>query len=157
MAVATRTSLHCPACGRTWRPAGPLPAPRACPVCHPGRGRPGRSPFRRAVNGRAGYSSLRAFYEANSNRVPAPEPDFGLWWRDEQDGPVYRAAWVEATGELYVVRCDAPVNGGSEVEVLAVTTERDVLEDALSGWRGVCGKERSLDWLRGRAGALAGG
>jgi hypothetical protein len=109
------------------------------------------------VNGRNGYPSLRAFYEANANRVPAPEPDFGLWWRDEDDDPVYRAAWVEATGELYVVRCDASANGGGDVEVLAVTTDRAELERALTGWRKVCGSERSLGWLRSRAEALTAG
>jgi hypothetical protein len=108
------------------------------------------------VNAPAGYSSLRAFYEANSSRVPAPEPDFGLWWREARDGPVYRAAWVEATGEFYIVRCDAPANGGSEVEVLAVTTDRRELEKGLTGWRSVCGQEHSLEWLRSRAEALVG-
>lgn len=156
MAVATRTTLHCPRCGRTWRPAGPLPAPRACPVCHPDRGRPGRSPLRRAVNG-GGYRSLRAFYEANAHRVPALEPDYGLWWRDEEDGPIYRAAWVDTTGELYVVRCDAPADGGGDVEVLAIAAERDAVDRALSGWRKVCGGEGSLSWLRRRASALAVG
>ena len=92
------------------------------------------------MDGRPRYPSLRAFYEANSNRVPAPERDFGLWWRDDADGPVHRAAWVEATGELYVVCCDGAAGGGSHVEVLAVT-DRPGLERALSGWREICGQE----------------
>ncbi len=75
----------------------------------------------------------------------------GLWWREEPDGPLHRAAWVSDTGELYLVRLGPPEEGGGGVEVLVTVAEQERMESALEGWRERCGEPRSLTWLRERA------
>jgi hypothetical protein len=62
----------------------------------------------------------------------------------------YRAAWIEDTGELYVVQAGAPSAGGGHVEVLGAT-DRDGVEAALLGWQSHCREEGSIQWIRGRA------
>jgi hypothetical protein len=100
------------------------------------------------------YRSLALFYTADTRRVHSRELDVGLWWRDDPDGPLHRAAWVCDTGELYLVRLGPLQEGGGEVEVLAKVAERERLESVLSGWREQCGAPRSLRWLRDRADRL---
>jgi hypothetical protein len=78
------------------------------------------------------------------------ELDVGLWWLDEADGPLHRAAWVRDTGELYLVYLGPSADGGGQVEVLATLADRERLECALEGWREQCGRPRSLSWLRER-------
>ena len=99
----------------------------------------------------ARYGSLTSFYTADPRRVDSRERDVGLWWREAADGPLYRAAWVNDTGELYLVRLGPSEQGGGEVEVLATIAEPELLEQALAGWRERCGEPRSLGWLRRRA------
>lgn len=98
------------------------------------------------------YSSLAGFYNADERRVASRELDVGLWWREDADGPLHRAAWVSDTGELYLVRLGPPDDGGGSVEVLARVKDRERLESALAGWRERCGEPRSLSWLRARWG-----
>src|ERR1700726_4194254 len=100
------------------------------------------------------YRSLTHFYTADERRVRSRERDVGLWWRERADGPLHRAAWVNDTGELYLVRLGPPDQGGGEVEVLATVADRERLESVLEGWREQCGRPRSLAWLRGRAARL---
>jgi hypothetical protein len=102
------------------------------------------------------YSSLASFYNGDERRVRSREVDVGLWWRDGEQGPLHRAAWVLETGELYLVRLGPLSEGGGRVEVLAKVFERDCLETVLAGWRERCGQPRSLSWLRERASALGG-
>ncbi|MEA2209455.1 MAG: hypothetical protein QOF54_1932 [Solirubrobacteraceae bacterium] len=102
------------------------------------------------------YGSLSSFYLADPRRVRSRERDIGLWWREDLDGPLHRAAWVTDTGELYLVRLGPADAGGGEVELLAVVADREQLERALTGWRERCGDRRSLAWLRTRARTLAG-
>jgi hypothetical protein len=97
------------------------------------------------------YDSLARFYNANECRVRSRELDVGLWWREELDGPLHRAAWVSDTGELYLVRLGPAREGGGVVEVLAQLEDRALLERMLDGWRERCGEPRSLGWLRARA------
>jgi hypothetical protein len=104
----------------------------------------------------ARYGSLASFYREDPCRVRSREVDVGLWWREERDGPLHRAAWVVDTGELYLVRLGPPEDGGGRVEVLASVFEREQLEIVLSGWREHCGEPRSLAWLRERAAGLSG-
>jgi hypothetical protein len=99
------------------------------------------------------YRSLSNFYNADPRRIRSREQDVGLWWREDADGPLHRAAWVSDTGELYLARLGPAEQGGGEVEVLAVA-EREQLESALEGWREQCGAPRSLSWLRERAARL---
>jgi hypothetical protein len=63
------------------------------------------------------YDSLARFYNADERRVRSRELDVGLWWREDVDGPLHRAAWVSDTGELYLVRLGSPAAGGRRVEV----------------------------------------
>jgi hypothetical protein len=97
------------------------------------------------------YESLARFYNADERRMRSRELDVGLWWREEADGPLHRAAWVSDTGELYLVRLGPADVGGGLVEVLATVEDRALLDGALDGWREHCGEPRSLAWLRERA------
>jgi hypothetical protein len=97
------------------------------------------------------YDSLARFYNADERRVCSRELDIGLWWREELDGPLHRAAWVSDTGELYLVRLGPAGEGGGVVEVLAQLEDRALLDCTLAGWRERCGEPRSLEWLRERA------
>jgi hypothetical protein len=100
------------------------------------------------------YPTLVAFYSADPARLDSRERDVGLWWRSGKDGPMHRAAWVEDTGELYVVRLGPASEGGGAVEVIARAPDAERLERALSGWRERCGMPGSLQWLRVRAARL---
>jgi hypothetical protein len=100
------------------------------------------------------YPSLVAFYSADGERLTSRERDVGLWWRSDEDGPMHRAAWIEATGELYLVRLGPAAEGGGGVEVIARVSDADALESALRGWRERCGMPGSLQWLRVRAARL---
>jgi hypothetical protein len=100
------------------------------------------------------YGSLRSFYTADPRRVKSRERDIGLWWREDADGPLHRAAWVSDTGELYLVRLGPAEQGGGTVELLATVAEQERLERVLDGWREHCGEPRSLSWLRERTSSL---
>lgn len=93
------------------------------------------------------YSSIAAFVRGNPARLHSPEIDLGLHWHDRET--LYRAAWIEDTGELYVVQLGAPEQGGGHVEVLAAGLEREALEAALSGWQ-EAHERQQLQWLRER-------
>jgi hypothetical protein len=97
------------------------------------------------------YDSLACFYNADERRLRSRELDVGLWWREDVDGPLHRAAWVSDTGELYLVRLGPADDGGGIVEVLARVADRALLDRVLAGWRERCGELQSLDWLRERA------
>ncbi|MCW3069408.1 MAG: hypothetical protein JWL67_2033 [Solirubrobacterales bacterium] len=97
------------------------------------------------------YRSLANFYAADPRRVESRELDVGLWWREDAEGPLHRAAWVSETGELYLVRLGPVEQGGGRVELLATVADRARMERVLDGWRDRCGQPRSLVWLRGRA------
>jgi hypothetical protein len=109
-----------------------------------------REPPRASAGACTRYSSLAGFYTADPRRVSSRELDVGLWWREELDGPLHRAAWVSDTGELYLVRLGPQAAGGGRVEVLARIDERERMEALLAGWRERCGEPRSLSWLRRR-------
>jgi hypothetical protein len=96
------------------------------------------------------YSSLDAFYAAHPRRHTGRERDFGLFWTGP-DHRVYRAAWVEETGELYVHQHLA-TRGDGRVEVLR-RFSRSELERQLRGWRDVIGRAGSFDWLVARVAA----
>ncbi len=96
------------------------------------------------------YESLARFYNTDERRVRSRELDVGLWWREDADGPLHRAAWVSDTGELYLVRLGPAAEGGGHVEVLARVDDRELLDCVLDGWRERCGEPGSLGWLRER-------
>jgi hypothetical protein len=110
----------------------------------------------RALADRANrYESLSNFYRADSRRRSSREQDVGLWWRVGAHGPVYRAAWVRETGELYVTRLGPLQDGRGEVLVLGRAQDRNELETVLQGWQDVCPQPDSMTWLRHRAAGLA--
>src|SRR3954470_21630646 len=84
------------------------------------------------------YSTLKAFYRADPRRIQSREHDVGLWWRENANGPLHRAAWVSDTGELSLVRLGPAEHGGGQVEVLATVAEQERLEHMLEGWRERC-------------------
>jgi hypothetical protein len=100
------------------------------------------------------YRSLRNFYLADRCRRSSREDDVGLWWRVGLHGPLYRAAWVRNTGELYVTRLGRHQDGAGEVQVLGRADDRHQLDAALNGWQDACPAPDSLTWLRHRAASL---
>jgi hypothetical protein len=65
----------------------------------------------------------------------------------DHHGSTYRAAWIEATGELYSVRHGGPRNLG-RVTVLA-RMSADALDHELDGWRAACDADEpgTYEWL----------
>jgi hypothetical protein len=102
------------------------------------------------------YPSLASFYNADPRRIESRELDVGLWWRQAEDGPLHRAAWISDTGELYLVRLGPAEQGGGSVEVLGTADSRRELDEAMRGWREQCGAPSSLAWLRRHANGLRG-
>jgi len=100
------------------------------------------------------YRSLRSFYLADRRRRASPEDDIGLWWRVGVHGPLYRAAWVHDTGELYVTRLGGRHHHADEVLVLGCVRDRGQLDEALRGWQDACPTPDSMTWLRRRAACL---
>jgi hypothetical protein len=99
------------------------------------------------------YRSIAAFVHRDERRLRSREYDIGLTWRDAETGRTYRAAWVEATGELFVVQNGAPEEGGGHVEVLVTGCDEERLSRVLPGWRELVGPMGSLDVLRRAVGA----
>ena len=94
------------------------------------------------------YPSLEAFYKGDHRRRSSRERDVGLFWRGRA-GATYRAAWVQNTGEVYLLKHGRPDCKGGPVRLIGSYTSREV-DDAFSGWRDVCGRPRSVDWLLAR-------
>ncbi|MEA2341725.1 MAG: hypothetical protein QOG11_1802 [Solirubrobacteraceae bacterium] len=97
------------------------------------------------------YLSLDAFYASDQRRAASGEVDTGLWWSGlGNHAPTFRAAWVQATGELYVMQ-HAGTLGGGRVDVIAEVADEEALAARLAGWHRVCGEPGSLGWLLQRA------
>ena len=92
------------------------------------------------------FLSLGAFYATGPARRASRERDVGLFWRSSK-GPTYRAAWVRDTGELYLFQHALGGPGGGSVHLIAGTYAEPELDLRLEGWRDVCGREGSLEWL----------
>jgi len=95
------------------------------------------------------YPSLHAFYAGDRRRRTSRERDVGLFWRG-RGGHTYRAAWVQATGEVYLLEHGPPDCQGGPVRLLGSYSSREV-DETFAGWRDVCGRPRSLEWLLDRA------
>ena len=65
--------------------------------------------------------------------------------------PTFRAAYVEATGEIYVMQHEG-LPGGGRVEVVATRAAYDDVLADLGGMDQVCGEPGSLRWLLDRLG-----
>jgi DNA-directed RNA polymerase subunit RPC12/RpoP len=138
-AGAATPAARCPSCRRRLVPiakpldAQPLHAPSVVSA-QPGSYRAGSGT----------EDSFAAFIAADSRRLHSRERDFGLHWSEPGSHRMFRAAWIEATGELYLVQLGDAGDGGGHVELLAVF-EGPALEAALHG---------SLRWLRRRSGGI---
>jgi hypothetical protein len=98
------------------------------------------------------YLSLGAFRAADVRRDIEHEADLGDWWLGaDWHQPRFRAAWIEQTGELYVMQHEG-LPGGGTVEVVGHLPSRAAVDEALAGWEGVVGDWGSIGWLRERAG-----
>ena len=135
VAAAPERTRRCPSCRRrlavVWMPE----LPRAAP------GTFAESPHT--------FASVDDFVASDPRRLTSREVDFGLHWHDPSTGASYRAAWIEDTGELYVVQAGEPAEGGGHVEVLALT-DRATIESALAGRPA----RASLAWVRRRVARL---
>jgi hypothetical protein len=130
--------------------------PARCPDCDGWLARVWMPEVRRAdagsySDGPNTYASLDEFARADPARLTSREVDFGVLWRERSSASrSYRAAWIEQTGELYVVQAGEPGDGGGHVEVLGMT-DRTGVEAGLRGWQDQCRREGSLAWIRSRA------
>lgn len=102
------------------------------------------------------YPAPAGFYAADRRRRASREVDIGLWWRGDPGTPTFRAAWVEETGEIYLVQ-HGPWRNAGRVTVLGRIRDRAALGRRMAGWREVCGREGSLRWLRQRLNASGSG
>ena len=94
------------------------------------------------------YQSIINFLREDERRMRSREYDIGLSWRDASTGHTYRAAWIEETGELFIVQSGAPDDGGGHVEVLVTGCDEERLSRVLPGWRDLVGPMGSLEVLR---------
>jgi hypothetical protein len=101
------------------------------------------------------YATPHSFYAADQRRRRSHQRDFGHLWRGRR-GATYRAAWVQATGELYIVRHGHPHAGGGTVGVTERRFGLGELHTVLSGYEDVCGRAGSLGWLLERISARSG-
>jgi hypothetical protein len=113
-----------------------------------------RRPRRQHGSDMPTYLSLGAFYAADRRRATSRERDVGLWWRGDGSLPrSYRAAYVEGTGELYVMQHEG-MRGGGRVQVLGRYDSFAELHRVVAGWEDVCGDPGSIDWLLARVGRV---
>lgn len=103
------------------------------------------------------FQSFDAFLECDPRRVLRHGTVFGGAWRtgDSAQGS-WRCVWLDATGELIVVK--QRWRGGLQllgaVHVLADGLfDLDEVREMLHGWEVVCGRLHSLRWLRERCAA----
>jgi hypothetical protein len=165
--MARMNQARCSHCQQRFYIASTQPPRFRCPICRARleaappvqRGDRPTLPFALAPMPRAGpgsyeersatYRSIVAFVDERPQRLYSRERDVGLRWRDGT--AIYRAAWIQDTGELYLVQLGAPDQGGGHVELLAAGLKIEELEGAVSGWREAQEDgDHSLDWLRDR-------
>jgi hypothetical protein len=97
------------------------------------------------------YPSLEAFYAEDPRRLNSRERDIGLYWRAGRS-VTFRAAWVQGTGEVYLFRHGAPLEGGGTVKVIRRRFSLYELQRELRGYREVVGRRESLAWFLERVG-----
>jgi hypothetical protein len=95
----------------------------------------------------ATHDSLGAFVFDDPRRALRSEHELGdLWLGDGFPPPAWRAAWLPATGELYVQRLGG-VRPGGRVTVVAHFDDEATIEQRLAGWQDICGTAGSVHWL----------
>lgn len=103
------------------------------------------------------FADPEAFLAGDGRRVLSHGVVFGGAWRtgDSAKGS-WRCVWLEATGELVVVkqRWVEGLHVLGAVHVLATGLyDVDEVRELLAGWEARCGPLWSLDWLRERCAA----
>lgn len=96
----------------------------------------------------ASCASVVDFVGSDPRRLFSRERDFGLRWR--QGSSLYRVAWIEDTGELYIVQLGTPESGGGHIELLAAGAGAADVERWLGEWQDRMDRPDSLGWLRRR-------
>jgi len=99
------------------------------------------------------FPSLDAFYADDRRRRFSRERDVGLAWVGH-DGASFRAAWIQETGEVYLLRHGPPVAGGGPVHLVERRFGLGDLHRQLKGYATVCGHRDSLRWFLDRLGGL---
>ncbi|MEA2154553.1 MAG: hypothetical protein QOE11_693 [Solirubrobacteraceae bacterium] len=98
------------------------------------------------------HASLGTFVSDDPRRELRSERELGDWWLgDGYPPPGWRAAWLPATGELYVQRLGG-VRPGGRVTVVARFADEQALDEHFAGWEDVCGTPGSIRWLLDRLG-----
>jgi hypothetical protein len=109
---------------------------------------------------------IEEFYDGDSRRRPSAEIELGTEWHDRH-GTRYAVSWVEATGELYVMREPVPhvvedPFGGLHpsmraqeemkmtVHVVAQIDTHDELERIVAGWPKEMTGDGGAEWLAER-------
>jgi hypothetical protein len=107
---------------------------------------------------------IEEFYDENPVRRSSEELEFGRDWTDDQRNR-YEVAWVEDTGELYIM--GEPVEPifsdglGDDfvqrlptedvvVTILTTIPDRAAIDRTLAGWSKAMKQPNSLAWLRDR-------
>ena len=92
----------------------------------------------------------QAFHGADPRRRLSGELDLGATWRLDGGSDSYRVAWLRDTGELYVCRADGYDGSCTEVQVLAVVDDEQLLDTMVFGWQDARHAPDGLKWLRAR-------
>ncbi|MBK5305194.1 MAG: hypothetical protein JJD92_00750 [Frankiaceae bacterium] len=92
----------------------------------------------------------QAFHAADPRRRQSAEVDLGATWRYADAPDAHRVAWLQDTGELYVCKADGYDGSCTDVSVLAVVRDEDLMDTLLFGWRDARLAPDGLDWLLSR-------
>jgi hypothetical protein len=92
----------------------------------------------------------QAFHADDPRRRQSAEVDFGATWRYDGSSDAHRVAWIRETGELYLCRTDGYDGSCTEVSVLAVVPDEELLDTALFGWQDARTAPAGIDWLLSR-------
>lgn len=107
--------------------------------------------------GQIEYAHLQVFYDANPEREPSPEADYGVQWRglDGADFPLWRVSFVRDTGDVYATqhRTGVTVLLGKAPVVPEGEGEGPwyrALDDILLGWADACLNRETIQWVSDR-------
>ena len=94
------------------------------------------------------FPNIEAFYDADPRRRHSGEADFGIWWTNGPRWPNWRVSYIQATGEVYAVSAQGPVEVLGTVPPDEGPSYYRTLDNLLDGWSDEFG--RPLSWVRER-------